>query len=107
MDKLSHGVELPSHGKNVSFDDKRINKAQDLYHCFAVTFRSHWYLKSIHCGFSRAVAPYLQKMDFVTTRVDNQKYRIDSPWDTKRKVFRGQLQIIAHLFGHQVQLSLI
>ena len=64
-------------------------------------------MKSIKSGFARAIAPYLQKIDLLTPRIYYQNKMHDFLWDAKGKVFWGQLQRIAHLFDHQVNLSFI
>ena len=63
--------------------------------------------EKLKSGLARAIASYLQNIDFSTPKIDNHKIMPDRVQDTVGKVFRGQLQRIEHLLGHQVHFSLI
>ena len=56
---------------------------------------------------SKIRLPYLQKIDFTTPGLTNKKECMTALYVTKGKVLRGKLQISAHLFGHQVHLSMV
>ena len=68
--------------------------------------RYHWYFKSIKSGFARALAPYIQNLDFLAPRTSHQKEILYILYKTKGKKFKVQSQRVSHLFGHQVHLSL-
>ena len=53
-------------------------------------------------GFARPLVPNLQKIVFLTPRIDYQKGMHDILQNPKGKVFRCQLQKIEHLFGYYV-----